>query len=76
MKAQDILEQIRTGEGSRLQFKERIFDKYETGCELVAFSNSRGGKLIVGVKDKTGDINALSYSEAQETAKAKSFRQL
>ena len=33
----------------------------------MAFSNSHGGKLVVGVKDKTGDVNALSYSEVQET---------
>jgi predicted HTH transcriptional regulator len=52
---------------SGVQFKERILDKYDIGCELVAFSNAHGGKLIVGVKDKTGEINALSYSEVQET---------
>ena len=63
----DILKQIKVGEVSGMQFKERIFDKYDIGCELVALSNSRGGKLVVGVKDKTGEINALSYSEIQET---------
>ena len=50
-----------------VQFKERILDKYDIACELVAFSNSHGGKLVVGIKDKTGEINALSYSEVQET---------
>ena len=50
-----------------MQFKERILDKYDIACELVAFSNSHGGKLVVGIKDKTGEINALSYSEVQET---------
>ena len=33
----------------------------------MAFSNSHGGKLVVGIKDKTGETNALSYSEVQET---------
>ena len=63
----DILKQIKAGEVSGVQFKERILDKYDIACELVAFSNSHGGKLIVGIKDKTGETNALSYSEVQET---------
>jgi len=63
----DILKQIKAGEVSGVQFKERILDKYDIACELVAFSNSHGGKLVIGIKDKTGEINAMSYSEVQET---------
>ena len=63
----DILKLIKAGEVSGVQFKERILDKYDIACELVAFSNSHGGKLVVGIKDKTGGTNALSYSEVQET---------
>ena len=63
----DILKQIKAGEVSGMQFKERILDKYDIACEVVAFSNSHGGKLVVGIKDKTGETNALSYSEVQET---------
>ena len=63
----DILKQIKAGEVSGVQFKERILDKYDIACELVAFSNSHGGKLVVGIKDKTGETNAMSYSEVQET---------
>ena len=63
----DIQKQIKASEVSGVQFKERILDKYDIACELVAFSNSRGGKLVVGIKDKTGETNALSYSEVQET---------
>ena len=63
----DILKQIKAGEVSGVQFKERILDKYDIACELVAFSNSHGGKLVIGIKDKTGEINAMSYSEVQKT---------
>lgn len=63
----DILKQIKVDEVSGVQFKERVIDRYDIGCELVAFSNARGGKLVVGVKDKTGEMNALSYSEVQKT---------
>lgn len=67
MKEIDIIQQIKSGEVSKVQFKERLLDSYDIGCELVAFSNARGGTLVVGVKDKTGSINPLSYLEVQET---------
>lgn len=67
MKEMDILQQIKLGEVSKVQFKERLLDNYDIGCELVAFSNARGGTLVVGVKDKTGSVNPLSYQEVQET---------
>lgn len=57
-------------EAGQVQFKERIVnkeDKYDIGCEMVAFSNSRGGRIIRGINDKSGEINALSYRELQET---------
>ena len=64
----DILKQIKAGEVSGMQFKERILDKYDIACELVAFSNSHGGKLVVGIKDKTGEANAtfMNNDKAQE----------
>ena len=46
---------------------ERATDRYDIGCEMVAFSNSRGGRLVIGINDKSGTINALSYLELQET---------
>ena len=36
-------------------------------CEMVALSNSRGGMIVVGIDDKTGRINPLSFVEVQET---------
>ena len=63
MKEIDIIQQIKSGEVSKVQFKERLLDSYDIGCELVAFSNARGGTLVVGVKDKTGSLNPLSYLE-------------
>ena len=64
----DILKQIKAGEVSGVQFKERILDKYDIACELVAFSNSHGGKLVVGIKDKTGETNAtfMNNDKTQE----------
>ena len=42
----DILEQIKAGEVSGVQFKERTLDKYDIGCELVAFSNAHGANWL------------------------------
>ena len=36
-----ILKQIKAGEVSGVQFKERILDKYDIACELVAFKVTR-----------------------------------
>lgn len=67
MTEQELLQMRDLAEDGKVQFKERITDKYDIGCEMVAFSNSRGGQLIIGVNDKSGIINALSYNELQET---------
>lgn len=67
MTAEDILKIRSLGEVSKVQFKERLMDKYDIGCELAAFSNTHGGQLIVGINDKTGEVNPLSYQEVQET---------
>lgn len=67
MEALELLDIIEAGESSTIQFKERITDNYKTGTEMVAFANSKGGKIIVGVNDKTGSINGLSFEERNDT---------
>lgn len=68
----DILKQIKAGEVSGVQFKERILDKYDIACELVAFSNSHGGKLVVGItglrhSDTDLDINYDTLHSCHDT---------
>ena len=53
MTTEDIQKLRNLGEVSKVQFKERILDKYDIGCELVAMSNARGGQLVIGINDKT-----------------------
>lgn len=67
MTEQELLQLRNLAEAGKVQFKERVTDRYDIGCEMVAFSNSRGGRLIIGINDKSGEINALSYIELQET---------
>ena len=67
MTVEELENIIRHSEVSRVQFKERIDDNYKIGTEMVAFSNSRGGNILIGVRDKTGDMNPLSPDELRET---------
>lgn len=67
MDALELLDLIQKGESSEVQFKVRINDAYKVGTEMVAFSNTKGGLLIIGIDDKTGDVNGLSFEEIQET---------
>ena len=69
MTKEDILRLRDTAEQTRVQFKERVNrdNKYDVGCEMVAQSNSCGGMIVVGIDDKTGRINPLSFEEVQET---------
>jgi ATP-dependent DNA helicase RecG len=67
MDALELLDLIQKGESSEVQFKVRINDAYKVGTEMVAFSNTKGGLIVVGVDDKTGEINGLSFEELQAT---------
>ena len=68
MTKDDILNLRNLGETSTLQFKERVADAYKVAAEIVAMSNTKGGMIIVGINDKTGEINGLSYDEIRDTS--------
>ena len=70
MTEKEILELRDLAEVGKVQFKERIVDNYDIACEMCALSNYRGGRIVIGINDKTGVINALSYKETQETTAA------
>lgn len=67
MDALELLDLIQMGESSKVQFKVRVNNANSVGAEMVAFSNTKGGMIIIGVDDKTGQINGLSFEELQET---------
>jgi len=67
MDALELLDTIQKGETSEVQFKVRVNDAYKLGTEMVAFANAKGGLIIIGVDDNTGDIRGLSYEELQKT---------
>ncbi|MBA4417124.1 MAG: hypothetical protein C0392_04325 [Syntrophus sp. (in: bacteria)] len=65
MNAIDLLDIINMGETSRVQFKERISSPDALAAEMTAMSNSLGGIILLGVKDRTGEIIGLEYTELQ-----------
>jgi len=63
MEVSELLDIIRKGESSKVQFKERMPHNVGMAYEMIAFSNSEGGMIIFGVNDKTGELNGLDFSE-------------
>jgi ATP-dependent DNA helicase RecG len=55
----EVLKAISQGEGQRLEFKRLIDNLESIAGEIVAFANSDGGSLVIGVEDN-GVIEGLS----------------
>ncbi|MDG1330682.1 MAG: ATP-binding protein [Crocinitomicaceae bacterium] len=58
----DLKQRISKGEGAQLDFKFRIDDQRKIARTLVAFANSYGGSLLIGVKDN-GKIAGVNPEE-------------
>lgn len=66
MTPEELLEFIETGETSKVQFKRAIDNNDSIAAELIAFSNSKGGILLLGIEDKTGKVTGLSIEQIHE----------
>lgn len=60
----DIIKRISNGEDSYTQFKVDVSNSEKLAQELVAFSNARGGLLIIGVDDD-GSIIGVDTKDIQ-----------
>jgi ATP-dependent DNA helicase len=47
-----ILDEIKNGESKTLELKERLPDNKSIAKTVIAFANTSGGKIIVGINDK------------------------
>ena len=56
MNTLELLNIIASGETSTVQFKERLDNDTSIAAEMIAMSNTKGGIILFGIKDKTGDI--------------------
>ena len=61
----ELLDIISTGETSKVQFKESLPNPESVSREIVAMSNSIGGVILLGIKDRTGKIVGLSSNQVE-----------
>lgn len=60
-----ILHLVQGGETSYIKLIKNIKDPLSAAQELVAFANTEGGRILVGIDDKTGAVKGLSYADIQ-----------
>lgn len=66
MNVTELLDIIRGGETSKVQFKETLPARESVIKEIAAMANSSlGGMILFGVKDKTGEITGLSSEQIE-----------
>ena len=64
MNAIELLEMV--VREKRAEFSLKILDNQDGFAEMIAMSNSKGGIILVGVQDKTGEIVGLDYPSLQD----------
>lgn len=69
MTAEELKDIALCGETTTIQFKQEFTGQKEIAKEMIAFANTRGGKIIFGIKDKTGELLGLSYDDIQSTSR-------
>jgi ATP-dependent DNA helicase RecG len=62
METTELLEIIARGEDGKHQFKANVTNQNSLASEMVAFSNSGGGRLIIGVNDD-GSVSGLTRED-------------
>lgn len=65
MKADELKDIISRGETSRIQFKRTFRTVEDVANEMIAFSNSYGGTILIGIDDKSGKVIGLTFEELQ-----------
>lgn len=74
-KVKEALKLIRSGEGQFVEFKKKVNHPEKIIREVVAFANSSGGHLFVGVDDN-GTPSGLKYPEEDEFVLSKAITEL
>lgn len=65
MEALEVINLIAGGETSSVQFKLNVTNATSIAQEMVAFANTKGGYILIGVNDKTGEVDGLSFPDIQ-----------
>lgn len=64
----ELIEKIRLGEDSTIEFKRELPRRDSLADEIAAFANARGGVILIGVDDY-GDIVGLDQHNLNQTEK-------
>lgn len=65
MNETELLDIIKCGETSSVQFKREFDNQDKIAAEIIAMANTKGGMIIFGIEDKTGSIVGLDYANLQ-----------
>ena len=57
-----LREMLAKGEDTRTQFKENVYNADQLAQEMIAFSNSMGGTIVIGVTDR-GEVKGLTEDD-------------
>jgi ATP-dependent DNA helicase RecG len=61
-----IKQWIKKGEGKTIEFKRTLPDGNHIAKTVIAFSNMAGGKIIIGIEDKTAGVIGINDDEAMD----------
>lgn len=65
METPELLKLLKSGETSRVQFKDRMPHRDSVAREIVAMANSGGGMIVFGIEDVTGQPHGLSSADIE-----------
>src|ERR1700674_4104767 len=60
MQLYDLYELIENGENSEVEFKRKFSSPEKIAKEMIAFANTRGGKILLGIDDNKEVIGVES----------------
>jgi predicted HTH transcriptional regulator len=66
MNALELSDIIAAGENSKVQFKKEFSNDDKIAAEMIAMLNAKGGVILFGIEDKTGNIIGLDFHQLQE----------
>ncbi len=74
MLLQEIRNLVRQGEGETIEFKRKVAHPEKIIREIVAFANTKGGNLLIGVDDN-GSIPGIRFADEEIFVLEKAIRQ-
>lgn len=63
MELTELRRLVRRGEGTNIEFKKKVKHPEKVAREVVAFANTSGGYLIIGVEDNKNIVGLKDYFE-------------